>query len=282
MNERKKMIILLRLIVYPLLIYVFLRIFEWKNIYYPTRELAETPDAVGLGYEDVTFNAVDGCRLHGWWIPRKDALGAVIVCHGNAGNIGDRVDTVNDLYNMGCSVFIFDYRGYGQSSGCAGERGTYRDVMAAYDQVHEKYGRQDNPPIVLYGRSLGGAVAVQGALERPVRGLIMESTFPSIPEMAAALYPRVPLKYLCAYRYDSFKKVKQINVPLLMAHSRDDQVIPFELSRKLFEAANEPKQFVELTHEHNWAGWHTSPEYKKAVIAFLKQVLTGPSCCSDL
>jgi fermentation-respiration switch protein FrsA (DUF1100 family) len=174
--------------------WLLLRFMEWRSLYYPQRRLAYTPADAGLDYEDVTFVAEDGVALHGWWIPVTGAPGTLIVCHGNAGNIGNRVGLAADLVELGLNIFLFDYRGYGQSRGWPSERGTYRDARAAYEYVRARYADADVPPVVVLGRSLGGAVAVQLALDKPVRGLLVESTFTSVLEMAQELYPVLPVR----------------------------------------------------------------------------------------
>ena len=248
------------------------RYFEWKNLYYPAKALESTPASMGLAYENITFVTEDGRTLNGWWIPCENARGTVIHCHGNAGNIGDRVWMAADFNRLGVNVFLFDYRGYGLSRGIPTERGTYLDARAAYEVVRAKYGDAENPPVIVHGQSLGGAVAVQLALDKPVRGLMVESTFSSVPEMARILYPGLPVWRLCSFKYDSLSKVGRLGIPKLFAHSREDDLVPFELGRKLYEAAAQPKQFIQLTGGHNEAGWPASPAYWSAIERFVASV----------
>ena len=253
--------------------YLMARYFEWRNVYYPSRELLATPEEAGLDFEEVDFITEDGRLLYGWWIPHPQARGTVIHCHGNAGNIGDRVELAGDLHRLRVNVFLFDYRGYGLSRGLPTEKGTYADVRAAYEVARARHNDSDAPPIVVHGQSLGGAVAIQLALDKPVRGLVIESTFTSVAEMARRLYPRLPLHRLVRFRYDSLAKISRVSAPKLFAHSRTDDLIPFEMGRRLFEAAPEPKEFVALTGGHNEAGWHTSPDYWLALQRFVDRVL---------
>jgi len=251
-----------------LLLWFAFRFFEWRNLYHPFRTIEMTPETVGLVYEDVEFVAEDGCRLHGWWIPHDHARGTVIILHGNAGNIGERVWMAADFNRLGLNVFLFDYRGYGKSKGWPGEKGIYRDARAAFEVVRARYDDAENIPVLLYGRSLGGAVAIQLAIDKKARGLIVESSFTSVPEMGALLYPAFP-RWLCHDRFNSIRKITDIHIPLLVAHSRGDQLVPFQMGQRLFATANEPKEFVELTGDHNDSGWHTTPVYWSALSRFM-------------
>ncbi|OQA29589.1 MAG: Alpha/beta hydrolase family protein [Verrucomicrobia bacterium ADurb.Bin345] len=256
--------------------WAFLRYFEWKNLYFPAGPITTTPAEFGLEYEDVVFVSEDGNALHGWWIPHARARGSVIHCHGNAGNIGDRAWLAADFHRLGLNVFLFDYRGYGQSRGLPTERGTYADARAAFEVVRAKYGDADNPPILVHGQSLGGAVAIQLACDRPVCGLIVESTFTSVVEMGRKLYPRLPVRAFIRYRYNSLEKIARIAVPKLISHSRTDELVPFEMGQQLFNAASEPREFVALAGTHGEAGWGTTPEYWPCVERFVDRVF-GPA-----
>ncbi len=237
------------------LVYGYVRYFEWSNLYYPQRSIDATPRDFGVEFESVDFMAEDGVRLHGWWLPVKDARGTLIYCHGNAGNIGTIAWVAVDLTRLGLNVFVFDYRGYGRSQGIPSEQGTYRDARAAYEVVRARHGQTENPPVVVYGHSLGGAIAIQLALDRPVSGLIVESAFTSTAEIGRYFYPYLPVDWICRYRYDSIAKVGRIQVPKLFAHSRADEIVPYELGIRLYGAAAEPKRFVEIKGGHNDVAW---------------------------
>jgi fermentation-respiration switch protein FrsA (DUF1100 family) len=257
-------------------VWAYLRFFEWRNLYCPAHEIESTPAVFGLQYEDVNFISEDGRMLHGWWIPHPEARGTILHCHGNAGNIGDRAWMAADLHRLKVNVFLFDYRGYGESRGLPTEQGTYRDARAAYEVVRAKYRDEESPPVVLHGQSLGGAVAIQLALDKPVRGLIVESSFSSVIDMGQKLYPLLPIRWFCRFRYDSASKVASLNIPKLFAHSPQDDLIPYDLGEKLYRAAIQPKDFVVLEGSHNDAGWTLTPAYWRAVEKFLDRVL-GPA-----
>lgn len=257
-----------------LLLYGALRFLEWKMIYFPRVEIEATPDLLGLKFEDITFITEDGVKLNGWWIPHPQALGTLIHCHGNAGNIGHRVELAARLHQLGVNVFLFDYRGYGKSRGWPSERGLACDARAAYEFVRAQYGDEERPPILLHGQSLGGAVAARLAVEKQVRGLILESTFTSVPDMARALYPGLPLYRLVTTRFDTLGRVAQLGLPKLIAHSPDDEVVPFAMGRRLFAAAAPPKQFVALAGGHNDGLW--TPDYERALHVLVAQTL-GPA-----
>ncbi|TAN36231.1 MAG: alpha/beta hydrolase [Verrucomicrobia bacterium] len=254
-----------------LLLYGLLRLFEWKSLYFPRVNVECTPAVLGLAFEDITLVTEDGVQLSGWWVPHPQARGTIIHCHGNAGNLGHRVDLAADLHRLGLNVFLFDYRGYGRSHGWPSERGLYRDARAAYEFVRAQYGNAEQPPILVHGQSLGAAVAAQLAHDKPVRGLILESAFTSVPDMAQQLYPLLPLHLLCAARYDVRAKVHHLAVPKLIAHSAEDEMVPYAMSRQLFEAAAPPKRFVTLGGGHNDGTW--SDEYRQVLREFVDQTL---------
>lgn len=253
-------------------VWIFFRWFEWKNLYYPDRKMDATPADVGLRFEEIWFVAEDGARLHGWWIPHPEARGTVIHLHGNAGNISSRIWIPADLNRLKLNVFLFDYRGYGRSKGFPREKGLYRDARAAYEVVRAKYDDAENPPVILHGQSLGGAVAAQLALDKPCRGLIIESTFSSVPDMARAMYPALP-RAVIRSKFDTVSKMPEIRIPVIVAHSRTDDLVPYEQGRKIFEAANEPKVFCELTGGHNETGWHACGDYWSAIEKLAASVL---------
>jgi len=238
----------------------------------PTREVQATPRDVDLDYAPVTLTTRDDEQLEAWFIPAERARGVVLFCHGNAGNISHRLDSIRNFHGLGLSVLIFDYRGYGRSTGSPSEQGTYRDVDAAWQYLTETRGI---PPehIILFGRSLGAAVAADLAARQPAAaGVILESGFTSVPDVAAVLYPWLPVRWLSRYRYDTRKKLAHIHSPLLIIHSRDDEIIPFANGERLFEAASEPKRFLELRGRHNDGFVVGEAAYLQGIEAFLQQV----------
>ncbi len=218
-------------------------------IYAPDRQLETTPQSAGLAYEDVRFPAGDGTMLHGWLIPAPDARLTLLWFHGNAGNIGHRVDNIKYLHRLlRLNVFIFDYRGYGQSAGThsdLSEEATYRDAEGALTYLR---GRRDlaHTRLVYFGRSLGASIAVEAARHHPPAALILETPFTSLKEMARVALPFLPLGSLLRTKYDSLSKIREIRVPLLILHGDRDDVVPYEQGRRLFDAANEPKTFYRI------------------------------------
>jgi uncharacterized protein len=215
-----------------------MRVLMNRLLYLPTREIAETP---GLRLTDVTVRTEDGERLHAWWIPASaPTIGHVLLCHGNAGNVGDRIPHVALLSAAGFDVLAFDYRGYGRSSGRPSEHGTARDARAAGDALL----RQDgiDPARILYlGESLGGAVALALALERPPAGLILQSTFTSVRHLARLHYPFIP-RAVVPDAYPSLRRIRELRAPLLVLHGADDRIVPVMDGEALFHAAPGPKR----------------------------------------
>jgi len=230
-------------------------------------------EASGRDAEDVWFCAEDGAELHGWWFPHSEAKGGVLVCHGNAGNVSDRVWIPRDLSDVPLHVFVFDYRGYGQSRGRPSERGTEMDVSAAWETARMRVGGGEDPPIVLYGRSLGGAVALQAAAKLPVRGVVLESTFTSILELALLRYWWLLPRVACRHPYRSDLRISRVRAPVLAAHSPEDEVVPYEMGKRLFRRAPNPWGFEGLSGTHVEAGWQTSPAYAEAFRAFVNEVV---------
>lgn len=254
-------------------LWLYLRYFEWRNIYYPTRTIDTLPSDAGLEFEDVWFVAEDGCQLHGWWMPHENARGTIIMFHGNGGNVSGWMWMAADLHRLGVNVFLFDYRGYGRSRGIPTEEGTYRDGRAAFEVARARHADAEAPPVILYGISLGGAVAIQVACDKPAAGLIVESTFSSTLEMGRLLYPWLPVRLICHWRYDSTGKVAKLTIPKLFAHSTEDELVPCQMGRQLHDLAAEPKQFCELRGGHNDGGWSVTPEYWRAIEGFLDRLL---------
>lgn len=247
--------------------------FERRNVFKPERAVTGIPADLGLEFEEIRFVAEDNVPLTGWWIPAPDARGTVLYCHGNAGNIGTRAQVGADLHALGVNVFLFDYRGYGRSGGRCSEAGTYRDARAAYEVVRARYDDADEPPVVVYGGSLGGAIAVQLALDRPVRGLVLENTFTSVPDLGERIYPWLPIRLLGNIRYPTLERIHRVTAPLLVAHSRDDELIPCSMGQLIFNRARHPKTFVELRGAHSEATWPQNPAFARELDAFLARCL---------
>lgn len=238
----------------------------------PGRQLEATPRDVGFDYVDVNFKTADGLTLHGWYIYARNPRGTVLFLHGNAGNISHRLDSVAIFHELGFNTFIIDYRGYGQSEGKPGEQGTYRDADAAWQHLVTERG-EDPARIVVFGRSLGGAVAAWLATKHKPAALIVESSFTSVAEMAAHLYPYVPVRFILRLRYPVIDFVSRITCPVLIVHSRDDEIIPFAMGKALYKAAPGPKAFLELAGDHN-SGFLMLPDrYRQKLAEFIREHL---------
>jgi len=267
----------MRLVIIALLTYLgvclFLALFQRRFVYMPSPDFDGTPADVGLEYEDLTLTTSDGLAIGAWYVPRADAKGSAIFCHGNAGNISHRLHTIDTLHNLGLNVLIFDYRGFGRSEGKPSEKGTYEDAEAAWRYLVEARGESPDR-IVVVGRSLGGGVAIELAKRHEPGALVVESTFTTLPDVAKENFWFLPVRFLMIYQYDSIAKVPHIKCPKLFLHGNMDGLIPITLGRKLFEAAAEPKQFIETPGGHNEAGFTYSPEYTAEFGAFIDEALS--------
>ncbi|MBD3379406.1 MAG: alpha/beta fold hydrolase [Candidatus Omnitrophica bacterium] len=243
------------------------RYLEKVSIYFPMKEIAATPEAVGLSYEDIYFRASDGNLLNGWFIAGDTNKVTIILCHGNAGNISHRLEKLSMFHEMGFSVLVFDYRGYGKSEGVPSEEGLYTDAMAAYTYLR---GTREVPEeeIVLYGESIGGAVVIDLAQKADVRALITEGTFTSVRDMARTAYPFIP-SFVFSDKFDSVDKISRIGCSKLMIHSANDEIVPFYMGRKLFNAAQPPKEFLEIRGSHNTAFLDSEREFKEGIRSFV-------------
>jgi fermentation-respiration switch protein FrsA (DUF1100 family) len=253
------------------IISVYVYFMQSRMLYYPNmpgRELTTTPADIGLEYQDVSLTTEDGIELHGWFIPGDNPHRTLLFFHGNAGNISHRLESIELFHRLGVSVFIFDYRGFGQSAGSPTEQGTYLDAQAAWSYLTQTRAL-DADGIIVFGRSLGGAIATWLASRHTPAMLILESTFTSVPAMAQRFYPFLPVRLLTRFQYNSLALVKNLACPLLIAHSRDDELIPYEEGRQLFEAAPEPKQFLEMRGGHNDGFIVSGPAYISGLRAFI-------------
>lgn len=234
----------------------------------PGRQLEATPKAINLDYEDVRVETEDGVSLHGWFIPAEEAKVTLLFCHGNAGNISHRLESIALFNSLGLNVLIFDYRGYGQSTGTISEAGLYLDIHAMWQELTDIKGI-DPRNIVIFGRSLGAAVASQLATKVRPGGVILESAFASVPDMAARLYPFLPARILARYQLNNMQHVKSIQSPLLVIHSADDEIIPYSQGQKVFETAHEPKSFLRIRGSHNGGFIYSGRFYIEGFEAFL-------------
>jgi len=245
-------------------------VFQSHFIYFPYREIVATPTDIGLQYEAVSFETKDRVKISGWFIPAENARGVILFCHGNAGNISHRLDKIQIFNRLGLSTFIFDYRGYGQSEGKPTEHGTYLDAEATWNYLISQ--KQISPDkIILYGESLGGAVAAWLAQNRSARALILESTFTSIRDLGATLYPYLPMRWLARFDYNALEYLRKVHCPVLVIHSRNDEIVPFSHGHLLFEAANQPKEFLEIRGSHNDGFLQSAERYTAGLDDFISQ-----------
>jgi len=258
------------LIAVILFLFLYARWFERSNIFFPTKGMEETPSSIGLGYEDIYFDTADGKRLNGWFIPADNARGTVLFCHGNAGNISHRMDMIRMINGLKLNVFIFDYRGYGKSIGFPTEKGTYIDAKAAYDYLLSRTD-VDKERMIIFGKSLGGAIAIDLATKVNAAVVISDSAFTSTINVGKEIYPFLPMELLLTMKYDSLSKVKGISEPILIIHSSEDEIIPFDHGQQIFEASGEPKEFFRMRGGHNEGFIGYEKEYTEAIDYFLKK-----------
>lgn len=281
---------------FAIVLLVFL--FQSRLVFFPdtAREFSATPQTHGLAFESAQIRTADGETLHGWWIPAEGGSptresrtqepptqepptrgsttrGIVLLFHGNAGNISHRIDYAQMFNRMGYACLLVDYRGYGKSSGSPSEEGTYQDALAAWNWLQSRGAKPAD--VVIAGESLGGGVASWLAAQHPPRALLLMSAFTSIPDLAAKIYPFLPVRLISRITYDNLANLRRIKVPLLVAHSRDDEVVPFAHGEALYAAAGEPKQFLELRGGHNEGFIFAREDWVRAVEKFLERHASG-------
>lgn len=247
---------------------VVLMALENRLVYRPVSAIEDWQPPPFSPVEDVRLTLPDGITVHAWWCPRQGSDGALLYCHGNAGNLSHRGRVIQQLQQLlDVSVLIFDYPGYGKSQGRPTEAGCYAAGNAAYDWLAQKV-RPER--ILLYGSSLGGGVAVDLASRRPHRALILDKTFTSMPDVAQQIYPWLPVRWLMHNRFDSLAKIGKCHRPVFIGHGTTDDLIPFSHGERLFAAANEPKRFFRME-----ACGHNDPmprQYFDALRDFLDEV----------
>ncbi len=239
-----------------------------KYIYHPQKAWTATPESEGLAFEEAAFRSSDGVKLSAWYIPASDPKGTILFLHGNKQNISLDLDALKMFHGLGYHILTLDYRGYGKSEGSPSEEGMYRDAQAAWDWLVRV--KQESPErLVISGRSLGAAVAADLASKNEPRALILEAAFTSLPEAAQDLYPYFPAKVFSKYRYDTFSKLPRIHCPVLIVHSREDELIPFRHAERLYAALPGKKDFVELGGPHKGGFKPTLGKYHDGIRRFL-------------
>ncbi len=245
-----------------------------RLIYFPEpgREIVSTPDQIGLPYESVEIATADDEMLHAWYVPAPEAKATILFFHGNAGNISHRMDYLPMFHRLGYNTLIFDYQGYGKSSGAPSELGTYQDAIATCQFLTEE--KNISPAeIILFGESLGGAIAAWLAADKNSGLLVLASTFTSVPDMAEKIYPFLPVRLIARINYNTLESLQSITSPVFVAHSPQDEVIPFEHGQRLYQAAAEPKQFLTLQGGHNNGFIFMRESWVNALGAFVEENL---------
>lgn len=240
-------------------------------IFFPQKEFVGTPDLIDLKYEDVYLNIGESATLHGWYVEPNDSTlsdKVILFCHGNAGNISHRMPTLQFLSSFGFRILIFDYQSYGLSTGELTENNIYNGAEEYYNwlKVQKNFKAKD---IIIFGRSLGGAVGIELATKVDCGGIIIESSLTSTADLARKIFPIFPVSLLLKYKFDSIAKIQSLKSPVLIIHSKDDDIIPFEMGQKLFENASEPKKFLEITGFHNDRSYFNNPEYINTIKEFI-------------
>ena len=251
-------------------------------VFMPSKDVIETPEVMGIKFENIQITTRDNVNLDSWFVPAKDndlvGKGVILFCHGNGGNISNRISYLPIFRELGLATFLFDYRGYGKSGGTPSEEGTYADVEAAWQYLTQE--RQIPPQkIIIYGESLGGAIASYLAqkISQPngnnnAGGLVLASTFTSISDRAAELYPFMPIRFLSRFSYNSIERLPSIKIPVLVIHSIDDEIIPFHHGDRNFQVANQPKKLVKLRGDHNGGFLDSLETYRNGLNEFIQSI----------
>ena len=259
-------------------LFIMLRYFEHSQVYHPSRSFDATGAELGRPFEQVHFKSGDGVDLHGWFYPATPnsphAHIGLVYCHGNAGNISHRLDTCRALLQTGMAVFLFDYRGYGRSAGRPSEAGTYLDAQAACAWLRQKGFANTN--LIAYGESLGGGIATEVLLREKLGGLVLQGTFTSVPDIGAELFPWLPVRWISRINYDTLSKLPSVTVPVVVLHSRADEIIGYHHSQKNYDAIKAPKFFCELKGDHN-SPLEDRKAFVEAINTLLNMMATNPA-----
>jgi fermentation-respiration switch protein FrsA (DUF1100 family) len=262
--------VILYIVITFILLTVYIKYLENRGIFYPAKNIEATPDQINLSFEDIYIDTKDKFKINAWFIPNSNAKYTLIFCHGNAGNIGDRLDKIGLLHGLGMNIFIIDYRGFGRSQGKVSESGIYLDAKAAYDYLLNSR-KIKCEHIILYGESIGSAVVIDLAAREKIGGLIVEGAFSKGRDMAKKIYPFLPA-FLFSNIFDSLSKIKKVNASKLFIQSENDEIVPFALAKKLYDAAQEPKRLVKIIGGHNTAFLDSQPLFLAAVGSFMKEL----------
>ncbi len=262
------MIIMISWIVLSFMIFINQR----NLVFVPTKKYINTPELYNLSYENYILTTKDGEKINSWFIPHPNPHSTLLFLHGNGGNISTRLDSINIFHQLGLSVFIIDYRGYGNSSGIPSEEGTYIDAETAWLFLKNKMDIDTNN-IIIFGRSLGGAIAIWLAQKYNPSALIVESSFTSIIDMGRYNYPYLPISLLAMIKYPSDERISSINIPKLFIHSMDDDIVPYKFGQQLFELAVPPKEFLKISGSHNNGFIMSGDKYINGINEFLNNYI---------
>ena len=273
--QKRMFSLLVSILIGYALVLTLCRVFESRLIFFPNYpdRLGSDWNPRGLGVQDAWLTADDGTKLHAWWIPNDAAKFTFLAFHGNAGNIADRASVYEFLRDMPANVLALEYRGYGRSEGTPSERGVYRDADAAYLYLVKTKGK-DPKTIVSFGQSLGSAVAAHLAAHHEVGGVVLEAPFPSASRVARKFYWFLPgVGLLVRSHFDTERRLKEINAPILIVHCKHDPVLPFQFGHEVFDAARPPKDFLEINGQcHEEASVIAPENYRVALLAFLNEI----------
>lgn len=247
---------------------IYVKYLERRNLFFPFKEIESTPCAIGLSYEDVYFVTEDNKKINGWFIPANDAKYTILFFHGNAGNISHRLDKIKIFHDLGLNIFIIDYRGYGKSQGRPSKAGLYLDAKGSYGYLIGKFKTKPSS-IILYGESLGGAVALELATKAEARAVITEETFSSMRDIAKDIYPFLP-SFFVSDAFNSLSVIEKVSIPKLIIHSQDDEMISFKHAQKLYDKAKEPKTLAAINGSHNSAFLESEKEYIRHIREFIE------------
>ena len=266
--ERKVLPLVTYILVGALLLNAVMFLQQPRMIYFPMETLDSTPKDWGYEFEDVYLQTSDGIQLHGWFIPTPGAGKTLLFFHGNAGNISHRRESIEIFLRLNLNVFIIDYRGYGRSQGKPNEKGTYADGDAAWDYlVNTRKVKPDD--IVIFGRSLGGAVATHLAASSKPAALIVESAFSSARDMANIVLPLVSYLVYLRFNYDTVDTIQKVTCPVLVIHSKDDEIIPYRLGLKIYQSAKQPKSHLVIRGGHNDGFYISGTDYTEGLRTFM-------------
>lgn len=252
-------------------LFLFVRYIEIRSLYVPFRQVYGTPKTLGLAYDDLFLVTPDRVTVNAWFIPRTGAKFTLFYLHGNGGNLSHRLPQISLFHELGVNIFIVDYRGYGLSTGRPSEKGIYTDAQTSYDYLKATLKIPANR-IILFGESLGTAVAVHLAEKNQVRAIILAGGFTSAAQLSRRVYPFLPTFFLTS-RFDSLSVIDKIQVPKLFIHSVNDEIVPFDMGLKLFQAAAAPKEFFEIHGGHNDAFVTDRENLKKRMHAFFESLV---------